>query len=71
MSVFAILVGILAVLAGVGMLVVAIRNRGDGDDPRSTAMLIAGMMVATFGLLIAGFTIAYAAGEPASAGAVQ
>ena len=69
MSVLAILVGIVAVLAGVAMLVVAIRDRGDGDDPRSNAMLIAGMMVAAFGLLIAGFTIAYAAGEPAGAGA--
>ena len=71
MSVLAIVLGIIAVVAGIGMLVSAIRNRGDGDDPKTNAMLIAGVMLTAFGLLIAGFTIAYAAGEPASAEATQ
>ena len=43
------------------MLVMALRNRGDSEDPRATAMLIAGMMVTAFGLLLAGFAIAFAA----------
>ena len=71
MSVLAVTLGVVAMLAGIAMLIAAIRNRGDGEDPRANAMLIAGMMVATFGLLTAGFTIAYAAGEPAGAGAAR
>ena len=71
MSVLTILLGVLAALAGLAMLVSAIRSRGDGEDPGSSAMLIAGMMVTAFGLLIAGFTIAYATGEPLDAGAAR
>ena len=57
-------VGGVALLAGLVMLVRAIRGR-PGEDPKSTAMLIGGMMSAAFGLLMAGFAIAYAAaGEP-------
>ena len=67
MSVLAIVLGVVATLAGLAMLAAAIRNRGDGQDPRSTAMLIAGMMITAFGLLIAGFTIGYAASGPLEA----
>jgi hypothetical protein len=55
-------VGAVALLAGVTMLVRAIRGR-PGEDPKSTAMLIGGMMATAFGLALAGFAIAYATGE--------
>jgi hypothetical protein len=55
-------IGAVAFLAGVAMLVRAIRGR-PGEDPKSTAMLIAGMMITAFGLLMAGFAIAYASAE--------
>ena len=52
-------IGAVSVLLGVGVLAAAIRGR-PGTDPKSTAMLIAGMMVTAFGLLMAGFAISYA-----------
>ncbi|MND06398.1 hypothetical protein D3C83_277480 [compost metagenome] len=45
------------------MLVRAIRGR-PGENPKSTAMLIAGMMITAFGLLMAGFAIGFATSEP-------
>ena len=57
-----LIVGVIALVAGLAMLGIAIRNRGDASDPKATAMLIAGMMVATFGLLLAAFWIAFATG---------
>ena len=73
MNVLAVVLGAIAMLAGIAMLIVAIRSRGDGEDPRSNIMLIAGMMLTAFGMLIAGFTIGYATSEPldASAGAAS
>lgn len=56
-------IGAIALVAGIVMLARAIRGR-PGEDPRSTAMLIAGMMIAAFGLLMAGFAIAFAISEP-------
>jgi len=57
-------VGGVALIAGLALLARAIRGR-PGEDPKSTAMLIGGMMTAAFGLLMAGFAIAYAAaGDP-------
>jgi hypothetical protein len=58
MSVAFVPVGIVALLLGLAILVAAIRG-APGTDPKSTAMLIGGMMIATFGLLLAGFAIAY------------
>jgi hypothetical protein len=55
-------IGALALLIGLALLVMAIRG-APGTDPRSTAMLIGGMMIATFGLLMAGFAIAYSTGK--------
>ena len=49
---FFMIVGPIAILAGVAMMVVAVRSGGVGERPRSTVMLMAGMMVATFGLLL-------------------
>ena len=46
------IVGPVAILAGVAMMVLAIRSGGIGTVPKSTVMLMAGMMVATFGLLL-------------------
>lgn len=67
MNVLAIVLGVVATLAGLAMLAAAIRNRGDGENPRATAMLIAGMMITAFGLLIAGFTIGFATSDPLEA----
>ena len=55
-------IGALALLIGLALLVMAIRG-APGTDPGSTAMLIGGMMIATFGLLMAGFAIAYSSAE--------
>jgi hypothetical protein len=56
-------IGAVAVLGGLAMLVSAIRGR-PGENPKSTAMLIAGMMITAFGLLMAGFAIGFATSEP-------
>jgi hypothetical protein len=56
-------IGAVSLLLGIGVLVAAIRG-APGTDPKSTAMLIAGMMVTAFGLLMAGFAIAYSTGGP-------
>ena len=56
-------IGALAVIAGLVMLVRAIRGR-PGESPRATAMLIAGMMITAFGLLMAGFAIGFALSKP-------
>ena len=56
-------IGAVAVLGGLAMLVRAIRGR-PGENPKSTAMLIAGMMITAFGLLMAGFAIGFATSEP-------
>ena len=56
-----VIVGAIVALIGLGVLVTAIRNRGDGTDPKANAMLIGGTMAAAFGIVLAGFAIAYAA----------
>ena len=53
-----VLVGAVAVIAGIALLVTAIRHQGE-QRPRDAAMLIGGMMMTAFGLVIAGFAIAY------------
>ena len=55
-------IGAISLLLGLAVLVAALRG-APGTDPRSTAMLIGGMMVTAFGLLIAGFAIAYSTGK--------
>ena len=57
MTAFVIL-GAIAVVAGLTLLVIAIRHQSE-QRPRYAAMLIAGMMMTAFGLVIAGFAIAY------------
>ena len=56
-----VIIGAIVALIGLGVLVTAIRNRGDGNDPKANAMLIGGTMAAAFGIVLAGFAIAYAA----------
>jgi len=52
-------IGSVSLVIGLGVLFLAIRG-GPGTSPQATAMLIAGMMATAFGLLMAGFAIAYA-----------
>jgi hypothetical protein len=58
-----VILGAIAVLVGLTMLVTALRG-GVGEQPKSSAMLIGGMMLTAFGLVIAGFAIAYQAAAP-------
>lgn len=64
MNLGVVIFGTLTFIAGLVMLVIAIRGRGDGQDPRMNAMLIGGMMVTAFGLLLAGFSIGFATADP-------
>ena len=48
------MVGPVALVAGIAMMIVAARS-GVGTSPKATAMLIAGMMAAAFGLLLSAF----------------
>jgi len=56
--------GAVALMIGLGVLVAAIRSGSVGENPKAAAMLIGGMMLATFGLLMAAFAIGYAASAP-------
>jgi hypothetical protein len=58
-----IAVGAIAVLSGLVLLVTAIRHQGEGQ-PKYAAMLIGGMMMTAFGIIIAGFAIAYQRSAP-------
>ncbi|HEU0310660.1 MAG TPA: hypothetical protein VFR36_05530 [Sphingomicrobium sp.] len=62
LNILYVAIGAVSAMLGIGMLVAAIRGR-PGECPKSTAMLIAGMMVTAFGLLMAGFAISYATAE--------
>ena len=54
-----------AVFAVVGLTLVGTGIRHHGErQPRHTAMLIGGMMATAFGLIIAGFAIAYQTATP-------
>jgi len=66
LSIIYLIVGLLALLAGLSIVGMALRHRGDANNPRATAMLIGGMMAATFGLLMCAFWIAFATGGPAN-----
>ena len=58
-----VIVGGLAILIGGGMLIAALRGRV-GTSRKSTAQLIAGMMILAFGLVLVGFAFAWATTEP-------
>ena len=61
-----VILGALAALAGLAILVAGIRGN-TGENPRATVQLIGGMMLATVGLLLAGFAIGYDSAEPLEA----
>ena len=63
-----LIVGPIAMLAGIAMMVVAIRGR-PGTNPKSTILLIAGMMGCAFGMLLTAFAIGSAGPAPVSPGA--
>jgi cytochrome c biogenesis protein CcdA len=56
-------IGVIAVLGGLGLLVTGIRHQKE-QRPRYAAMLIGGMMLTAFGLIMAGFAIAYQNSAP-------
>jgi hypothetical protein len=58
-----IILGAAALLIGLGLLVTGIRGH-KAQSPRHTAMLIGGMMLTAFGLVLAGFAIAWQATGP-------
>ena len=62
MSAFIVL-GAIALLAGLTLLVTAIRKH-EAQHPKHVAMLIGGMMLTAFGLILAGFAIAYQNAAP-------
>lgn len=62
LNILHVAIGAVSLLLGLGVLVTAIRG-APGTDPKSTAMLIGGMMITAFGLLMAGFAIAYSSVE--------
>ena len=66
LSILYLIVGGLALFTGLVIVGMALRHRGEHDNPRATAMLIGGMMAATFGLLMCAFWIAFATGGPAN-----
>ncbi|MEO8454056.1 MAG: hypothetical protein ABI454_02755 [Sphingomicrobium sp.] len=55
--------GVLAAAAGLVLLVTAIRHQSE-QQPKYKAMLIGGMMLTAFGIVIAGFAIAYQRAAP-------
>jgi len=55
--------GALALIAGLALLIAGIRKH-EAQNPRHVAMLIGGMMLTAFGLVIAGFAIAYQNAAP-------
>ena len=71
MTVFTVL-GALFAVVGLALLVIAIRHQSE-QRPRYAAMLIGGMMMTAFGIVIAGFAIAYQRAAPLdlNAGAAQ
>ena len=55
--------GIVVLLGGLALLVTGIRRHKE-QHPKHVAMLIGGMMMTAFGLVIAGFAIAYQRAAP-------
>jgi Ca2+/H+ antiporter len=53
-----VITGAILALAGMAMVVTAIRHHAE-RSPKHTAMLIGGMMMTAFGIIIAGFALVY------------
>jgi hypothetical protein len=62
-SILFLVVASIAELAGVAMILVALRG-GIGRRPRNAILFIAGMMASAFGLILGGFTLAYDSAAP-------
>ena len=60
-----LVIGAIAMIGGIGTMVAAIRG-GPGENPKSTVLLIAGMMATAFGLLFAAFAIGSMGGPGAA-----
>ena len=58
-----VIIGALAAVIGMVLVVTAIRHQKE-QRPRYAAMLIGGMMMTAFGIVIAGFAIAYQRAAP-------
>jgi len=56
-------IGAVFAIAGIAMLVVAIRHQHE-RQPRYAAMLIGGMMATAFGIIVVGFAVAYQRAAP-------
>ena len=56
-------IGAVALVAGLALLVTGIRKH-KAQHPKHIAMLIGGMMLTAFGLVLAGFAIAYQTAAP-------
>ena len=69
MNVF-IPLGVVILLGGLAILVTGIRRHKE-QHPKHVAMLMAGMMMTAFGLVIAGFAIAYQSAAPLDLNAAQ
>jgi hypothetical protein len=63
-----LILGPIAMLAGIAAMIAAIRG-GVGENPKSTAMLIAGMMATAFGLMLTAFAISMSGSTPVTQGA--
>ncbi len=63
MNLLFVIVGAIAALLGLAMLIAALRGR-PGTSRKSTAQMIAGMMILAFGLILGGFAIAYSTTDP-------
>ena len=62
------ILGPVAMFVGMTMMIAAVRG-GVGQNPKSTAMLIAGMMATAFGMLLTAFAIGTAGPATISQGA--
>ena len=58
-----VVIGALIAILGLAVLISAIRHQSE-QRPRYAAMLIGGMMATAFGVIIAGFAIAYQRAAP-------
>jgi len=58
-----VVIGAIALVAGLALLVTGIRKH-KAQHPKHVAMLIGGMMLTAFGLILAGFAIAYQNAAP-------
>lgn len=58
-----IVFGVIAAVVGIGFVVTGIR-RGPDAAPKNMVMLIGGMMLTAFGIILAGFSIAYSNTAP-------